>query len=462
MSKRAALYIRVSSDEQAKHGLSLGEQRADLLKYAENRGYAVVDIYADEGTTARKAIKQRKELQRLLADVGAGRIDVIVIKCLDRWSRNIADFYETQKFLDEHEVTWECTQEKYNTSTASGRLYMNIRMSIAQDESDRTSERIKYVFEGKKERKEVLGKTIPFGYKVVDKHAVPDEINAPIVLFMFEHVANGGAARTLPAAIWNKFGVKVTYYIVYTCLRHRGYIGELYGIPDYCPPIVPYDLFQSVQLLLSKHRKYAPSGRIYLFSGLLVCPSCGRLLAAGGGTKNVNGEYLNYSYRCQLRNMHPGLDYCKFGRYVPEKKVEQFLLDNIQTLFANHIHDIEISQEQQKKNNPEERLKVIKERMLRLKDIYLDGMIEKEIYEKEYVTLKQKASELTVLIEKAPPTHSHLCKVIEAADFRNTYEALTRENKRRFWHSLISRITFEDTPESRGKGGTFVFYVDFL
>ncbi|MBO6304806.1 MAG: recombinase family protein [Selenomonadaceae bacterium] len=462
MSKRAALYIRVSSDEQAKHGLSLGEQRTDLLKYAENHGYAVVDIYADEGTTARKAIKQRKELQRLLADVGAGRIDVIVIKCLDRWSRNIADFYETQKFLDEHEVTWECTQEKYNTSTASGRLYMNIRMSIAQDESDRTSERIKYVFEGKRERKEVLGNRIPFGYKVVDKHAVPDEKKAPAVLFMFEHIVNGGSARALPVAIWKKFGIKITYSVVYNSLRHRGYIGELYGIPDYCPPIVPYDLFQSVQSLLSKHRKFTPSGRIYLFSGLLVCPSCGRLLAAGGGSKTANGNRRNYTYRCQFRNAHPGLDYCQFGRYVSEKKIEQFLLDNIQTLFANHIHDIEISQEQQKKNNPEERLKVVKERMLRLKDIYLDGMIEKEIYEKEYVTLKQKASELTVLIEKAPPTHSHWCEVIEAADFRSNYEALTRENKRRFWHSLISRITFEDTPESRGKGGTFVFHADFL
>ena len=73
MSKRAALYIRVSSDEQARHGLSLGEQKADLLRYAKEHNYVVVDIYADEGATARKDIKKRKEFQRLLADIAAGR-----------------------------------------------------------------------------------------------------------------------------------------------------------------------------------------------------------------------------------------------------------------------------------------------------------------------------------------------------------------------------------------------------
>ena len=75
--KRAALYIRVSTDEQARHGLSLGEQRADLIDYATQHGYEIVDIYADEGETARKSLNRRKELQRLIRDVQTGKIDVI-------------------------------------------------------------------------------------------------------------------------------------------------------------------------------------------------------------------------------------------------------------------------------------------------------------------------------------------------------------------------------------------------
>lgn len=461
MSKRAALYIRVSSDEQAKHGLSLGEQRADLLKYAETHGYAVVDIYADEGTTARKAIKQRKELQRLLADVEAGRIDVIVIKCLDRWSRNIADFYETQKFLDEHEVTWECTQEKYNTSTASGRLYMNIRMSIAQDESDRTSERIKYVFEGKKARKEVISGNVAFGYSIVDKHAVPND-DAPIVQFMFEQMASGSSARSLTRSVLEKFGVKIQYCTIYDLLRNRSYIGEMYGIPDYCEPIIPYDIFQTVQGMVRKNRRAASSGRIYLFTGLIVCPYCGSKLFACAGRKNVKGEFYDYRYKCRIHSSQPQLELCSFTRAISENKTEQYLLNNIQNLLAQHIYDVELLRAKQRKDNPEAKLEEIKNKLSRLKDIYLDGMIEKSEYEKDYVALRQKAAELTVRIEKVPSIRSSAWEMVNSENFHDTYNSLTRENKRRFWHSFIADMTFEDTPESRGYGGKFSFKVNFL
>ena len=104
--KRAALYIRVSTDEQAKHGFSLPEQKADLTAYAHEHGYFIAGVYADEGTTARKTITRRKELQRLLDDVRAGRIDIIIMKCLDRWFRNVRDYYNVQDILDAHGCLW--------------------------------------------------------------------------------------------------------------------------------------------------------------------------------------------------------------------------------------------------------------------------------------------------------------------------------------------------------------------
>ena len=460
MSKRAALYIRVSSDEQARHGLSLGEQRADLLKYAEAHGYAVVDVYADEGATARKAIKQRKELQRLLADVADGRIDVIVNKCLDRWSRNIADFYETQKFLEAHDVVWECTQEKYNTTTASGRLHMNIRMSIAQDESDRTSERIKYVFAGKKERREVISGSIPFGYVITNKHLVENEY-APAVLFMFQHIASGGSARSLPPIIYEKYGVKISYRTVYDSLRNRVYIGEQYGISDYCPAIVPYTLFQQVQELIARNLKRAPTGRIYLFTGLVQCPDCGRTLTGFRGQKNAKGEYVSFEYKCNARIVNTKLDRCHFSRVISEKRIERYLLENIQSLYSDHCHVVELERAKKQKDNPEAKLSEVRERLLRLKDIYLDGMIDKAVYEADYVKLKQKEAELSVLIDKTPTVRTAAWQVVESSNFQETYQSLSRENKRRFWQSLISRITFEDTPESRGRNGVICFRVQF-
>ena len=98
--KRAALYIRVSTEEQARHGYSLSEQVYDLRQHAKKRGYIVVSIYADEGVSARKSPHLRKGLQRLIEDVQTGDIDVIVFKCLDRWFRNVADYYKVKEILD--------------------------------------------------------------------------------------------------------------------------------------------------------------------------------------------------------------------------------------------------------------------------------------------------------------------------------------------------------------------------
>ena len=179
--KRAALYIRVSTDEQARHGLSLGEQRADLERYANAHHYAVVGIYADEGSTARKALSRRKELQRLLDDVRADKIDIILFKCLDRWFRNIRDYYKVQDILDAHHVDWECTQERYNTTTTNGRLMLNIKLSVAQNESDQTSDRIKYVNEGKMKRKEALSGSKIYGYDLRGTHYAVNPAEATVV-----------------------------------------------------------------------------------------------------------------------------------------------------------------------------------------------------------------------------------------------------------------------------------------
>ena len=89
---RAALYIRVSTEEQAKHGLSLPEQRNALLKYAEINGMDVAGVYEDAGISARKPYKKRPALLRLLEDCSSGKIDVILFVKLDRWFRNVSGY----------------------------------------------------------------------------------------------------------------------------------------------------------------------------------------------------------------------------------------------------------------------------------------------------------------------------------------------------------------------------------
>ena len=109
---RAALYIRVSTEEQVREGYSVDAQKANLEKYAKEKGYEIVGVYADEGITARKKYKNRKELMRMLDDVEAGKIDIILFIKLDRWFRSVGDYYKIQEILDRNKVDWVTTTER--------------------------------------------------------------------------------------------------------------------------------------------------------------------------------------------------------------------------------------------------------------------------------------------------------------------------------------------------------------
>ena len=460
MPKRAALYIRVSSEEQARHGLSLGEQRKNLMSYAQEHGYVVVGVYADEGVSARKAISRRKELQRMLTDVDEGRIDIIIIKCLDRWFRNVADFYKVKERLDARGVDWVCATEDFNTTTPNGLLMLNLKLSLAQHESDQTGERIRYVFEGKRARREVTNASLPIGLKVENKHAVPDE-RLPIARFLFDYIAAGGSTRSSVAAVQAKFGIFLSTIIVRNLLRNRAYIGELYGIPDYMPAVIPHDLFFRVQDILSRNARWAPTGSIYLFTGLICCPDCGTRLIATRGKRNAHGEFHAYQYKCRIHrvgNPPP----CGFSRSIFEPKLENYLLDNIQQLIRAHIVTVDELREKQNRERPETRLAALTAKLSRLEDVFLDGMMDKEKYAATYKEISREISELSIQIGEAPAISPSLRAVVDDHDFRATYNALTRENKQRFWKSIISSITFDDTPETRYRGACIPFKVVFL
>jgi len=149
--KNVLAYVRVSTEEQAIHGLSIEAQTSALESWVKENGHRMVHIYTDAGISARKPASKRPALQQLLADAQSGKGDLVIFTKLDRWFRNIAEYYKVQEILEKFHVDWKTVHEDYDTSTASGRLKINIMLSVAQDEADRTSERIKAVFEAKRQ-----------------------------------------------------------------------------------------------------------------------------------------------------------------------------------------------------------------------------------------------------------------------------------------------------------------------
>ena len=164
-----AIYIRVSTAEQQMHGKSLQAQKDYLESYAHSHNMHIAGIYADEGKTARKEFKKRKAIHNLLNDIKERKINVILFWKMDRWFRNVADFYKVQDILDEYQVKWIAVAEpNINLNTREGRLNLNIILSIGQNEVDTTSERIKFTVDNMIQNKRLVfgSNNMPFGYKI--------------------------------------------------------------------------------------------------------------------------------------------------------------------------------------------------------------------------------------------------------------------------------------------------------
>lgn len=207
--QRAALYIRVSTEEQAMHGYSLEAQREALTKYAKEHDLFIMDYYVDDGASARKKYTTRKEFMRMLRDVETDKLDLILFIKLDRWFRSVSDYYKVQEILDAHHVNWKTTEEQYDTTTTNGRLYTNIRLSLAQDESDRTSDRIKFVFASKVERGEAITGMVPPGFKIENKRLVHDPEKVGMIRELFQYYADHGSKNGAIQHIFDEYGAKI-------------------------------------------------------------------------------------------------------------------------------------------------------------------------------------------------------------------------------------------------------------
>lgn len=460
--KRAALYIRVSTDEQARHGLSLGEQRADLEHYAQVHHYTIVDVYADQGNTARKALSRRKELQRLLDDVRADKIDIILFKCLDRWFRNIRDYYKVQDILDEHGVDWECTQEKYNTTTTNGRLMLNIKLSVAQNESDQTSDRIRYVNAGKMKRKEALTGEVPYGYIIKDKHyaLVPEQ--AEVVKEAFSRVIAGDAAFAI-ARDMNARGIRISARSMYSILRRSVYTGVYRGIDDYFPAIIGKDDFKRVQDILATHPRRTRKGNIFLFTGLIACPKCGNILIANVQYNGAKGK-KRVVYKCMRRygtGQFSAGGRCAYGGGVSESVVERYIVANLEQLLNSFY--MKFHGRKSKNHVDFDALKKSAEgRLKRAKDLYIDGVIEREEFDERARGIQEELDELDLKMSKQKKMSSAVLDTLKHIDtFKDGYALLDRKSKREFWHRIIRRIELGEPPE-RAREGYSDFRITFF
>lgn len=415
---KAFLYLRVSSEEQAKHGYSLDAQETALLDFCATKDHIVVGIYRDEGISGRKPYNKRPAMVQLLQDLETVKPDIILFTKLDRWFRNIREYYKVQDILDRNKVDWKAINEEYDTSTASGRLYVNIKLSIAQDEADRTSERIKDIQGQLVAQGKVLGGKVPLGYKIVDKRVVfSDDIH--ITKDAINYYMMTGSLHSTCQHINDTYGFQYTPTHIKNLFRSTLLKGEYRNNASFCQPLITSEQWDALQVKIGNNIRHA-SYRIYLFSGLLKCPVCGRNL--GGCTSTAT------YYRCVRQTHHA----CTFKNWINEEAVEKWLLENVEEDFRVKV----TMKPKEKREDP----KKYKDRLERLNKVYVMGNISDADYRKQSAELQQKIAELS---KNAP-----LKTQILDANWKEIYAKLDSEHRRNFWHNLIKEIRV--TVENKG------------
>lgn len=225
-------------------------------------------IYIDDGISGQKL--NRGDFTRLMDNVRAGLIDLIVFTKLDRWFRSLRHYLNTQATLEKYGVAWlAVSQPYYDTTTPQGRAFVAQSMTFAELEAQNDSVRIRDVFDWKYKNGQVLSGKTPFGYSIENKHLVPNE-DAGKALSVFEYYDRVGSLNATISFLENEYGIVMSQAnLKKAILTNEKYIGIMRDNPDFCPAIVPHDLFDRVQTKLQYNIK-SSQRHPYIFSRALI------------------------------------------------------------------------------------------------------------------------------------------------------------------------------------------------
>ena len=450
-----AAYVRVSTQEQKLHGLSLDAQKMKLTEYAEKNNMKIVEWYVDEGVSARKLIKKRPELQRMIQDAEQGKFERIIFIKLDRFFRSVAEYHECMKRISP--VVWSTTEEEYDLTTANGRMLVNMKLTIAEMEADMAGERIRIVNEYKVQTGQPLTGThrLPFGFGVAPDLTtgrkkvahVPDE--APIVLDLIDFYMTHQSKRKTLVYLHTKHGVGMTYGALSNLLTNPMLYGSYRDNPTYCDPYIDKETFDKLQEILRRNvKENTAQNRAYIFSGLLLCPICGSKLKGNllqQKTKNGTAYYKKYRCPNNKRNVS-----CTFNKVVAEKTMERKMLAEIENLLEEaKIRSTEITDANAVKI-PQHNIEEIHDRIDRLNYSWQTGKIRKvEQYEKDFAELMELLEEAEA--ERSTVVVKDFSKIdlILQDGWKAIYEHLDDEHKRAFWRSFIQSIEINWTTETK-------------
>jgi DNA invertase Pin-like site-specific DNA recombinase len=449
-----AAYVRVSTQEQKLHGLSLDAQKMKLTEYAENNNMKIVEWYIDEGVSGRKLIRNRPELQRMIQDAEKGKFSRCIFIKLDRFFRSVAEYHEAMKRMSP--VLWTATEEEYDLTTANGRMLVNMKLTIAEMEADQTGERIKIVNEYKVQTGQPLvgSSSQPFGFKnAIDpatgrKKVIKDpeykEVVEDLLAYLFKHQSK----RRAVSYLHSKHHISLPYHSISSLVENTMLCGEYRGNPNYCEAYLTREEFDRLQEITKRNVKLNTENRDYIFTGLLKCPHCGCRLAGGTQVNNVRGRVYRYKrYRCPNFRLN---NRCDFNKSLSENVLERMLLKDIEKFFKDaKIKSVEVTDAEAVQVEGTS-IDEIHDQIDRLNYSWQTGKVRTvEKYEKDYAELMEKLEKAEAEQTKVVVKDFSKIEAILEDGWKAIYENLDDAYKRAFWRSFIKSIELHWTTEEK-------------
>jgi len=355
---RCAIYTRVSTDQGLDQDFnSLDAQyeaSSAFIKSQAHTGWTLIRSRYDDGGYSGGST-DRPNLQRLLDDVRAHKIDVIIVYKVDRLTRSLADFAKLVELFDAHNVSFVSVTQQFNTTTSMGRLTLNVLLSFAQFEREVTSERIRDKIAASKRRGLWVGGPLPLGYELKDGKLVVVEEEAERVRLIFQRYLEISGinelvrdlraknictkARTYSTTGKTRGGIPFGRGALSYFLRNRFFIGEIKYkgevLPGEQPAIMDTSLFEAVQQKLSAHQSHKTLTRQksdHLLKDLLF-DDAGHCMIATHATK----AGMRYRYYVSQPGLHGDARTAKLGSVsrVPAPEIEHAIISALQMYLAD-------------------------------------------------------------------------------------------------------------------------------
>lgn len=356
---RCAIYTRKSTEKGLEQEFnSLHAQREASEAYIASQRHegwiALPEHYDDPGYSGGNI--ERPGLQKLIRDIERGRIDCVVFYKLDRLSRSLLDFVKLAEFFDQHNVTFVSITQQFSSTTAMGRLILNILLSFAEFERAISAERVRDKIAAAKKKGKYLGGTPPYGYDVDYQNTklIVNQEEAKLVRHIFKRFIESGScleisrelnAKAIPTKSWttkngsfHQGGPWNTQHL-YRALNNRTYLGETVhkdkSYPGEHEAIVPKSLWERVQQIFSNgtaRKKGQETCEVKaLLRGIIRCGHCDKSMVGTYTKKKNNVIYRYYACSGAMRN---GWSSCSV-KSVPADEIEKAVIGQLQALLQS-------------------------------------------------------------------------------------------------------------------------------